>query len=289
MWPWEASAPFARSSGGIHLRQLSRCCGGRAGGQSRSGRGSAPRAGTAPLLPGPATGGWSSVLGGEQGVGQTNKGTIVGGGFGWKTQKLQTCQSCRGCDGSFQNKDANLHSGNCPATGRRNQGANEQLQRSLTSLRLSWTPFSSELQTATSRRQTVNSAVTAALGACLYPGKWSELDGKTRPDPQGLMLRHKGGTKQPLEELYQRSLWDTAGAWTTDCCCFSPVPKHPRGSMGGPCYHQPLPSVPLPPAEPRECRSPLVMSEPTSTFPAGPLGAETGWQDAGLSADSGSP
>lgn len=37
------------------------------------------------------------------------------------------------------------------------------------------------------------------------------------------MLRHKGGTKQPSEELYQRSLWDTAGAETTDCCSFSPV------------------------------------------------------------------
>lgn len=56
----------------------------RAGGQSRSGRGS----GFVRALPGPATGGWTSALGGEQGVGQTDKGTIVGGGTGCKTQKL---------------------------------------------------------------------------------------------------------------------------------------------------------------------------------------------------------
>lgn len=63
-----------------------------AGGQSQNGKGLAPCAQPGRAKPCfsrvPATADWSSALGRELGVGQMNKGTIVGGGIGWKTQKL---------------------------------------------------------------------------------------------------------------------------------------------------------------------------------------------------------
>jgi len=62
-----------------------------ASGQRRSGeaRLSVPsrRAGRPSLPPDPATGGWSSALE-RSGAGQTDKGTLVGGGTGWETPKL---------------------------------------------------------------------------------------------------------------------------------------------------------------------------------------------------------